>query len=67
MPKKNVVQRSSKAPCLCGCTAGIVALWRSKVPATPEMKLQIEEGVGSLVEKAKRVRMFGRQMYSNHS
>jgi len=60
MPKK-------KAPCLCGCTAGIVALWRSKVPTTHKMKWQIEEEVKSLIEKAKYIRMFGRQLYSNPS
>jgi len=53
-----------KAPCLCGCTGAITGLWRKRIPASPELKQQIEEGVEFLVLKAKNVRKFGRQLYS---
>jgi len=56
-------RRASKTPCLCGCTGAITALWRKRITASPELKQHIEERVKLLIEKAKNVRKFGRQLY----
>jgi hypothetical protein len=55
---------ATKAPCLCGCTGVITALWRKRIVASPELKQQITEEVKLLVEKAKNVQKVGPQLYS---
>jgi hypothetical protein len=65
-PEKRVSEPASKVPCLCGCT-GITSLWTRKVTTSPEFTKHVEQGVNSLLEKAKHVRKFGREMYLNPS
>jgi hypothetical protein len=48
-----------KAGCGCGCIS-LKSLWTPKVKATPEFKRQLEEGIASLLEKAKQVKTRGR-------
>jgi len=58
-------RRGSKGSCLCGCTGGITALWRKRMSASPELKIQVDQGVKSMVEKAQQVRKSGLQLYSS--
>lgn len=52
--------RASKGPCNCGCVGKLP--WGSKVRASPDFKKQVDDGVKSLVEKAKQVKTNGRQL-----
>jgi hypothetical protein len=49
-----------KAPCNCNCKAD-KSIWNAKTPSSPEFILELDEEVKDLLEKAKQIRINGRQ------
>jgi hypothetical protein len=54
----------SKAPCKCGCKSDKSAS-DSSVPASPQFVRELDNEVEVLLERAKDIRVNGRQKYKN--